>query len=110
MSTAVLRREIERLYALPTTDLPSEAADVVGELRRKLSAGEVRAAEPTTDGWVVNDWVKKGILVAFRAGQIEDYSINPQFPFFDKSTLPPRELTRNDRIRRTANRCPGPFD
>ena len=99
MSTAVLRREIERLYALPTTDLPSEAADVVAELRRKLSAGEVRAAEPTADGWVVNDWVKKGILVAFRAGQIEDYSINPQFPFFDKSTLPPRELTRNDRIR-----------
>ena len=99
MSTAALRKEIERLYALPTTDLPGEAADVVGELRRKLSAGEVRAAEPTADGWVVNDWVKKGILVAFRAGQIEDYSINPQFPFFDKSTLPPRELTRNDRIR-----------
>jgi len=99
VSTAVLREEIERLYALPATDLPGEAVDVIGELRRKLSAGEVRAAEPTADGWVVNDWIKKGILVAFRAGQIEDYSINPQFPFFDKSTLPPRELTRNNRIR-----------
>jgi hypothetical protein len=29
---------------------------------------------------VVNDWVKKGIIVGFRAGQIEDYSINPLFP------------------------------
>ncbi len=84
---------------MPTADLPDNTTHVVAELRQRLTAGEVRAAEPTADGWTVNDWVKKGILLGFRAGQIEDYSINPQFPFFDKATLPPRLLTRDDGVR-----------
>jgi 2,3,4,5-tetrahydropyridine-2-carboxylate N-succinyltransferase len=94
-----LQQEIDRLYGLPASELPGEATGVVEELRRVLTTGEVRAATPTADGWVVNDWVKKGIIVGFRAGQIEDYSINPLFPFFDKSTLPPRRLTADDGIR-----------
>ncbi len=99
MSTTALQAEIERLYQLPATDLPSSTAEVVAQLRQLLTAGEVRAAEPTGDGWTVNDWVKKGILLGFRVGQIEDYSINPQFPFFDKDTLPPRLLRREDGVR-----------
>jgi 2,3,4,5-tetrahydropyridine-2-carboxylate N-succinyltransferase len=99
VSTPRLQQEIERLYELPAAELPGEATAVVAELRRALTAGEVRAASPTGDGWVVHDWVKKGIIVGFRAGQIEDYSINPQFPFFDKGTLPPRRLTADDGIR-----------
>jgi 2,3,4,5-tetrahydropyridine-2-carboxylate N-succinyltransferase len=99
MITPGLRQEIERLFELPAAELPDEAPGVVEELRKALTAGEVRAAAPTDDGWVVNDWVKKGIIVAFRAGQIEDYSINPRFPFFDKSTLPPRPLSADDGVR-----------
>ncbi len=94
-----LKPEIERLYSLPTSELPDGAPEVVEELRRVLTTGEVRAATPTDHGWIVNDWVKKGIIVGFRAGQIEDYSINSQFPFFDKNTLPPRRLTADDGIR-----------
>jgi len=99
VSTSPLQTEIERLYEMPAADLPDSTANVVAELRQRLTAGEVRAAEPTGDGWTVNDWVKKGILLGFRVGQIEDYSINPQFPFFDKATLPPRLLTRDDGVR-----------
>jgi 2,3,4,5-tetrahydropyridine-2-carboxylate N-succinyltransferase len=99
VSATRLQQEIERLYELPTSELPGEATEVVTELRQRLTAGEIRAAAPTDDGWVVNRWVKKGIIVAFRAGQIADYSINPQFPFFDKSTLPPRQLTADDGVR-----------
>jgi 2,3,4,5-tetrahydropyridine-2-carboxylate N-succinyltransferase len=99
VSATRLQQEIERLYGLPASELPGEAADVVTELRQRLTAGEIRAAAPTDDGWVVNRWVKKGIIVGFRAGQIADYSINPQFPFFDKSTLPPRQLTADDGVR-----------
>jgi len=99
VNTTALQTEIERLYKLPAADLPSNTADVVAELRQRLTAGDVRAAEPSDDGWTVNDWVKMGILLGFRAGQIEDFSINPQFPFFDKATLPPRLLTRDDGVR-----------
>lgn len=32
----------------------------------QLDAGTARIAEPTADGWVVNDWLKKAVLVSFR--------------------------------------------
>ena len=99
MSPNPLQAEIERLYEIPAAELPDNTTQVVAELRQRLTAGEVRAAEPTGDSWTVNAWVKKGILLGFRAGQIEDYSINPQFPFFDKATFPPRLLTRDDGVR-----------
>ncbi|MDX1506908.1 MAG: 2,3,4,5-tetrahydropyridine-2,6-dicarboxylate N-succinyltransferase [Woeseiaceae bacterium] len=31
-----------------------------------LDRGEARVAEPTTDGWKVNQWLKKAVLVSFR--------------------------------------------
>jgi 2,3,4,5-tetrahydropyridine-2-carboxylate N-succinyltransferase len=99
MTGAALQREIERLYDLPPAELPDEASAVVEELRNALTTGAVRAATPTGSGWIVNGWVKKGIILGFRAGRIEDYSINPRFPFFDKSTLPPRSLVAADGVR-----------
>ena len=55
-------------------------------------AGRVRAAEPdaaSPTGWRVNVWVKQGILVGFRCGDIVDMGIGKgRWPFFDKDTLP----------------------
>jgi 2,3,4,5-tetrahydropyridine-2-carboxylate N-succinyltransferase len=31
-----------------------------------LDSGDARVAEPTTDGWVVNEWLKKAVLLSFR--------------------------------------------
>ena len=36
-----------------------------------LDAGEVRVAERLADGWVVNEWVKKAILLYFRLRKVE---------------------------------------
>lgn len=94
-----LQKAIEELFAISVSQLPGEAENVVAELRRRLSTGEVRAAQPGPHGWVVNEWVKKGILLGFRLGRMEDYSINRRFPFFDKSTFPPRELEIYDGVR-----------
>ncbi|MCZ6916749.1 MAG: 2,3,4,5-tetrahydropyridine-2,6-dicarboxylate N-succinyltransferase [Gemmatimonadetes bacterium] len=99
MTAAELRTIIEGLYELPAAELPADAVDAVRALRDMLSRGDVRAAEPAGAGWLVNDWVKKGILVGFRAGQIADYSINERFPFFDKDTFPPRAFGREDGVR-----------
>jgi len=94
-----LKQEIEELFGLPASELPDDTPRVVEELRRGLATGEVRAAQPAESGWVVNDWVKKGIILGFRSGRIEDFSINSHFPFFDKATLPPRHLTADDGVR-----------
>ena len=96
---AELEETINELFALEDSELGEEAVNAFSELRKRLTSGEVRAAHRGHHGWEVNTWVKKGILLGFRIGQIEDYSINRHFPFFDKETLPPRELQIYDGVR-----------
>jgi len=36
-----------------------------------LDAGELRVAEPTADGWQVNEWVKKGVVLYFPIQKME---------------------------------------
>ncbi|MGY0398528.1 MAG: 2,3,4,5-tetrahydropyridine-2,6-dicarboxylate N-succinyltransferase [Ostreibacterium sp.] len=38
----------------------------VNEAIALIESGEVRVAEPTTDGWKVNEWLKKAVLLSFR--------------------------------------------
>ena len=50
------------------------------ELRDALEAGAVRAAEPdpaAPTGWRVNAWVKQGILLGFRIGELEGADTTP---------------------------------
>jgi len=69
------------------------------EFKESLNAGKIRAAEKTVDGWQVNQWVKKGILLGFRLGVLIDYSVNDEFRFFDKSTYPLKKITQDDKVR-----------
>ncbi len=70
------------------------------ELRDALEAGAVRAAEPdaeTATGWRVNAWVKRGILLGFRLGQLA--SSGDDLSFVDKHTYPARRFTPEQGIR-----------
>jgi 2,3,4,5-tetrahydropyridine-2-carboxylate N-succinyltransferase len=72
------------------------------ELKFFLNGGEIRAAHRAVDsacGWVVNDWVKKGILLGFRLGELADVSIDEHFQFFDKNTYPLKKLTLQNQVR-----------
>ena len=94
-----LEQEIERLLALPVDDAREEGSSVVREFRAGLSRGEFRAAEKTASGWKTNIWVKRGILLAFKIGVIEDRSVQGEFHFFDKDTLPTKPLTVSSGVR-----------
>jgi 2,3,4,5-tetrahydropyridine-2-carboxylate N-succinyltransferase len=92
--------------ALVAAGVDADRADVraaFAELRAALSAGSVRAAEPdpsTPTGWRVNTWVKQGILLGFRAGDIVDVSADHgRWPFSDKDTLPLKKLDPGSGIR-----------
>ncbi|MEP6892614.1 MAG: 2,3,4,5-tetrahydropyridine-2,6-dicarboxylate N-succinyltransferase, partial [Gaiellaceae bacterium] len=61
-----LAARIEELYAAGDVD-----AGPVEEAMRLLDAGEVRVAEPSADGWVVNEWTKKAILLYFKLRKVE---------------------------------------
>ena len=104
--TDTLEQDVERLAALPAgTPLPPEAEQIVGALLDALEAGTVRAAARDRDGtWRAVAWVKRGILLGFRAGAMVDLSPppgarGPVFTFFDKHTMPVRRLTLADGVR-----------
>ena len=104
MSTTTLGDEIRRLAATPAgTPLPADAGAIVTTLLDSLERGELRAATCDDDGvWHAVPWVKQGILLAFRLGQIVDLSPrgeSPAFSFLDKDTMPPRRFTTADGVR-----------
>jgi 2,3,4,5-tetrahydropyridine-2-carboxylate N-succinyltransferase len=89
-----LRERVETLFAAGSNADRAEARRVFETLRRSLSTGEVRAAEPdstVTSGWRVNPWVKQGILLGFRFGETVDMSVDRGLPFFDKDTMPVKQ-------------------
>ena len=98
-----LESEIQQLVAAGPSVDRGAARDAFARLRAALSAGDVRAAEPdasTPTGWRVNAWVKQGILLGFRVGDIADVSADHgRLPFFDKDTLPLKKLTTASGVR-----------
>lgn len=91
MPTETIREAVEALAAAGDDVDKARARTVFGWLREALSAGEVRAAEPDASpptGWRVNAWVKQGILLGFRAGQVVEVAHGSTLPFYDKDTLP----------------------
>jgi len=94
-----LREQIEAFCALPAESLGDEARAAFDALMAELEAGRVRAAEPGADGWRVNPWVKKGILLGFRLGRIVETEAAGPMRFFDKDTFLPRRFTVADGLR-----------
>ncbi|HPE29403.1 MAG TPA: 2,3,4,5-tetrahydropyridine-2,6-dicarboxylate N-succinyltransferase [Candidatus Mcinerneyibacteriales bacterium] len=74
-----------------------EARQCVGSFLQLLDEGVIRPVAKEPAGWKVNSWVKEGILLAFRLGVVMDMS--RQFPFFDKSTFPLKEMTLKEKVR-----------
>jgi len=94
-----LPQEIEALLEKSAEEARLRGLSVIERFRAGLSNGEFRAAEKTEAGWKTNVWVKRGILLAFKIGVIEDRSIKEDFYFFDKDTLPGKPLTASSGVR-----------
>jgi 2,3,4,5-tetrahydropyridine-2,6-dicarboxylate N-succinyltransferase len=85
-----LQDVIEKLFAAGADANKADARAAFRQLQEGLGAGEVRSAEPdpaSPTGWRVNAWVKQGILLGFRFGDISDMSV-AGWPFYDKDTMP----------------------
>ena len=102
-AAATLSADIERLFQQGASADKHESRAVFARLREELSAGRVRSAEPdpsTPSGWRVNTWVKQGILVGFRCGDIVDVSVdNGRWFFGDKDTLPLKRMDAGMGVR-----------
>ncbi len=98
-SLSLLKSDIERLSALDAIADRDDAVRIFSEFRDALTRGEIRAAEKVAGRWVVNAWVKQGILLGFRLGNLKEMSGGGTLSFVDKDTFPARHLTLNDRVR-----------
>jgi 2,3,4,5-tetrahydropyridine-2-carboxylate N-succinyltransferase len=98
-----LQGRIERYFAAGAEAICDDGAlQAFLELRGALEAGTLRAAEPdaaAATGWRVNAWVKRGILLGFRIGALEDMSCGNTLSFVDKKTYPARRFTPGDGVR-----------
>lgn len=84
-----LRADIERLAGDVTPDTMEESRAAVRRLLTALGEGHVRAAEKGPEGWTAIEWVKTGILLAFRVGRTTEIPGTPA-SYFDRDTLPLR--------------------
>ena len=105
MKAADLESAIERLAGAGANAARDDVRETFTTLRKALSKGEVRAAEPdaaSSSGWRVNAWVKRGILLGFKYGNtVELYLTANQdkWPFLDKDTLPLKHVAVQSGVR-----------
>ena len=92
-----LKSSIERLAALAEVEHDPEARRTFLEFRDQLTQGKIRAAEKVDGRWITNPWVKQGILLGFRLGELAE--INAGLSFVDKDTFPARQFKVADRVR-----------
>jgi len=95
-----LRNDIEQLYALGAEARNSVLSrNVFERFLEALNCGHVRAAEKVDGAWRTNVWVKQGILLGFRLGDLAEFGPGRPLSFVDKDTYPARLFTSADMIR-----------
>jgi len=89
-ATAELRATVEAAFErraeLSPKNLTPALAAALEECLTLLDSGQARVAEPRDGGWVVNEWLKKAVLLYFRTH--DNRTIDGGFTrFFDKVPL-----------------------
>jgi len=92
-----LQAEIEHLSS--AEQLRPNARETFLRFRDALTRGEIRAAENIDGHWKVNVWVKQGILLGFRLGDLAEMGSGECLSFVDKDTFPARKFSAGDKIR-----------
>jgi 2,3,4,5-tetrahydropyridine-2,6-dicarboxylate N-succinyltransferase len=93
-----LQFAIERLATLGEVERNPDARKTFLEFREQLTQGKIRAAEKINGDWKVNAWVKQGILLGFRLGELSQMG-GSTLSFVDKDTFPARQFAVADRVR-----------
>ncbi len=66
-----LRQIIENAWDNRELLKQSDTQDAIRKLIDYIDEGKLRCAEPTNDGWQINEWVKKGVVLYFPIQKME---------------------------------------
>jgi 2,3,4,5-tetrahydropyridine-2-carboxylate N-succinyltransferase len=82
MMQTTIEQAWENREMLKDVSVQKTIRDVIEEIDK----GRIRIAEPSLDGWKVNDWVKKAVVLYFPIQQMKTIELGP-FEFHDKMEL-----------------------
>jgi 2,3,4,5-tetrahydropyridine-2-carboxylate N-succinyltransferase len=82
MMQAIIEQAWENREMLKEVSVQKTIREVIEEIDK----GRIRIAEPSLDGWKVNDWVKKAVILYFPIQQMQTIEVGP-FEFHDKMAL-----------------------
>ena len=81
-----LKAKIEEAWNNRDLLKDTETTDAIRHVVDLLDKGELRVAEPTADGWQVNEWVKKAVVLYFPIQKMETLEAGI-FEYHDKIPL-----------------------
>ncbi|SEG46309.1 2,3,4,5-tetrahydropyridine-2-carboxylate N-succinyltransferase [Halpernia humi] len=81
-----LQQSIENIWDNRDLLKENEYQNKIREVIKALDEGTLRVAEPTENGWQVNEWVKKAVVMYFPMQKMETIEVGP-FEFHDKMPL-----------------------
>ncbi len=74
-----------------------ETQNTIREVIELLDKGKLRVAEPIANGWQVNEWVKKAVILYFPIQKMETIEVGP-FEFHDKMQLKKNYASQGVRV------------
>ncbi len=93
----MLQQTIENIWDNRELLQIEESQNAIREVIRQLDLGELRVAEPTDNGWQVNEWVKKAVVMYFPIQKMETIEVGP-FEFHDKMPLKKNYAEKGVRV------------
>lgn len=81
-----LQQTIENIWDNRELLQNEDSQKAIREVIALVDKGELRTAEPTENGWQVNEWVKKAVVLYFPIQKMETIEVGP-FEFHDKMPL-----------------------
>lgn len=81
-----LRQIIENAWNDRSLLTDTTTITAIREVVNLLDSGELRVAEPTENGWQVNEWVKKAVVLYFPIQKMETFEVGI-FEYHDKIPL-----------------------
>ncbi len=81
-----IKKIIEQAWEDRSLLTDTKTLDTIRKVVELLDKGELRVAEPNGDEWIVNEWVKKAVILYFPIQKMETIEVGP-FEYHDKIAL-----------------------
>ncbi|MFI4956761.1 MAG: 2,3,4,5-tetrahydropyridine-2,6-dicarboxylate N-succinyltransferase [Gammaproteobacteria bacterium] len=106
MSISLIENAFENIQSISAAHAPADLVRFIEETISALNHGEIRVAEKKEGTWVINEWIKKAILLYFRTQ--DNTEIEGSYTrFYDKIPLKHTTFTRTDFVQSGVRVVPG---